>query len=384
MIAPLLGVGEDLEEQSHRILVVDDEPDIVEFVDLALGDDPNIQVDATCDGGEAIRRIEERRYAVVLTDLKMPEPDGHEVLRAVRTLQPQASVVVLTGHGTIEETVALMREGAYSVLTKPCTVNEVRMITDKAVRHHELCQANEDLKVRLDRASRLAMIGKLAAGVAHELNSPIDGVLRFVNLSLTKLETDPPAVRTYLEEARRGLDRMTSIVRSLLTFSRNVVLEQEEENLRALLDECVRSMRATQDREIEIAVREVPGDAAVPKGLSQVFTNLLKNACDATPDGGHILAEAANEGGELVIRICDDGSGIDPAVRERIFEPFFTTKEVGKGTGLGLPICARIMERFNGSITVESAPDGGGTTVTLRLPLARNARRAPVPRDESR
>jgi two-component system NtrC family sensor kinase len=173
---------------------------------------------------------------------------------------------------------------------------------------------------------------------------------------------------------------MASIVRSLLTFSRNVVLEHEEAGLRELLTEAVRSIRIVlQSRDVELVLGRLPEDLTVPKGMIQVFTNVLRNAIDAVGDAGTVTTDAAVEGGDVVIRIRDDGPGIPEDIRERIFEPFFTTKEAGRGTGLGLPICARIMQRFNGGIDLRNAP-GGGTIVSLRLPLASNARLATVDR----
>jgi signal transduction histidine kinase len=361
-----------------RILVIDDEEHVRGFLCSALASSGYSVTEATT-GAEGVELFGRSPFPVVLTDLRMPEMDGLEVLRAVIRREPDTAVVILTGYGSVESAVTLMREGAFGILTKPCSIQEILVTVEKGLRQHELRLKNRDLQGQLDRSQRLAMIGKLAAGVAHELNSPLDGVKRFVNLSLGHLD-EPQKVKLWLEDARRGLDRMAGIVRSLLTFSRNVVLEHEEAGLTEVLGEAIRNVRAILgDRPVEIRQGEIPPDLSVPKGLFQVFLNVLRNAIDAVPDGGHVWCDAAREGGEIVMRIRDDGPGIPAGIRERIFEPFFTTKEAGHGTGLGLPICARVMERFNGSIDVADAP-GGGTLVILRLPLTRNARLATVSR----
>ena len=118
-------------------------------------------------------------------------------------------------------------------------------------------------------------------------------------------------------------------------------------------------------------VTDVPPEAArlqVPRGLHQVLTNVLRNAADATGGTGKVSVRVVREGDDLRLRVADDGPGIPPAVLPRIFEPFFTTKPPGKGTGLGLPISARIVEKFGGAISVECPPTGG-TVVTVTLPL---------------
>jgi signal transduction histidine kinase len=367
-----------LAESQKRVLVIDDEEHVREFLRAALKS-AGYEAEAVGSGDEGVDLFERRPVPLVISDLRMPGRDGLEVLREVRRIRPQTVVVILTGYGSVENAVTLMREGAFGILTKPCSIQEILVTVEKGLRHHELTCQNEELQRQLDRSQRLAMIGKLAAGVAHELNSPLDGVLRFVKLSIETLEEEHEA-RGWLEEARRGLDRMASIVRSLLTFSRNVVLEHEEAGLRELLTEAVRSIRIVlQSRDVELVLGRLPEDLTVPKGMIQVFTNVLRNAIDAVGDAGTVTTDAAVEGGDVVIRIRDDGPGIPEDIRERIFEPFFTTKEAGRGTGLGLPICARIMQRFNGGIDLRNAP-GGGTIVSLRLPLASNARLATVDR----
>jgi signal transduction histidine kinase len=365
-----------LAQSERRILVVDDEDDVREFLKTAL-EATGHTVETVASGEEAVRVFREEPFALVITDLKMPGQDGFEVLRSVREIVPDTVVVILTGYGSVKDAVNLMREGAYGILTKPCSIQEILATVEKGLKHHELRTRNQELQAQLDRSQRLAMIGKLAAGVAHELNSPLDGVLRFVKLSLSNLDEDSD-VRPWLEESVKGLDRMASIIRSLLTFSRNVVLEHEEADLGELLSESIRNLRVgLGDRNVKLATGEVPPGTGVPKGLIQVFTNILKNAIDASPEGGTVHTSVSCADGHIIVRIRDEGPGIPESVQSRVFEPFFTTKEAGKGTGLGLPICARIMERFNGTIEIGAVPEGG-TQVVLRIPVTKNARLATV------
>jgi signal transduction histidine kinase len=237
----------------------------------------------------------------------------------------------------------------------------------KAVSELRLRQQARDLQRRLETSERLAMIGKLAAGVAHELNNPLDAVTRFAKLARDGV--DPAGEpRGFLDGALQGLARMSSIVKDLLTFSRNVVIEAEEEALEKILREAVDQVtrnRGARDLRVryDIAVPEM----LVPRGMFQVFQNLLSNAVDASPPDGLVEVTARFQDGELVVAVADHGPGIPEEIRSRVFEPFFTTKDPGRGTGLGLSIVARIMERFGGGVSLESET-GRGTTVTVFLP----------------
>jgi two-component system NtrC family sensor kinase len=214
------------------------------------------------------------------------------------------------------------------------------------------------------------MIGRLASGVAHELNNPLDGVRRYVRMTQEGLGEEQAEQSEYLDRAMSGLTRMTGIVRQLLTFSRNVTIENERENLRTMLDEVVRTLTPSGSHAAVIDLDARYLDIPVPRVLFQVFVNLIKNALDAVEARGArglVRVEVESDGGNFTVRVADNGTGIAEEDLRRVFEPFFTTKEVGKGTGLGLPISARIVERCGGKILIESKA-GEGTTVTVALP----------------
>jgi signal transduction histidine kinase len=226
---------------------------------------------------------------------------------------------------------------------------------------------------------RLAMIGKLAAGVAHELNNPLDGVLRYVNFAIRKLPEDAEQV-TYLLQARQGLRRMADIVRDLLQFSRNANVDASDEDAERIARDAVEQVvQAAAPRPFTTTYEFPAGGCHVPRAVFQVIGNLAKNAVDAMPRGGRLRISGTVRNGRLRIAVADDGVGIPEEIRDRIFEPFFTTKEVGKGTGLGLSICQRIVERLGGTVELESEV-GRGTTVTVDLPVrtARGAGALPV------
>jgi signal transduction histidine kinase len=352
-----------------HILVVDDQQVVREF----LADVLRLQgyrVSLAASGPEALEIARQDAPHVCLTDLAMKGMDGQDLITRLREEHPAVVPVVITGFGTVQRTVELMRRGAFDVLTKPCPAGEIAATIAKALEHHDALQVNHDLRERLKVQEKLAMIGKLAAGVAHELNNPLDAALRCVRMAKERAKGDAEASEV-LDLAQAGLTRMADIVKSLLTFSRHAAVEQAPLALARLVDETVMSVSLALGDEAPKVVLAIEPDAAdlpVPRGLNQVLTNLLRNAADATGRTGRVRVEGTRDAEHLRLRVVDDGPGMPPAVLQRIFEPFYTTKAPGKGTGLGLPISARIVEKFGGAVTVE-CPAAGGTVVTVTLPV---------------
>jgi signal transduction histidine kinase len=268
-----------------------------------------------------------------------------------------------------------VRPRAVELRVVPSGVDEVTLICRDVT---EL----KDAESKLMLSDRLASIGMLAAGVAHEINNPLTFV--GANLDLVdRLHGDPdPARRTKLvgalAAAKTGVDRIAKIVRDLLRLAR---AETDEGNVdvHASMELAARMAQ----REIEPRARFATdyGDLPIVAGsearLGQVFLNVLVNAAHAIPEGEpdahEIRVTTRVAGPRVIIEVHDDGRGIPPEVLPRIFEPFFTTKAAGVGTGLGLSICQQIVAGMGGEMSVESPP-GAGTTVRIELPIERPAR----------
>jgi two-component system NtrC family sensor kinase len=233
------------------------------------------------------------------------------------------------------------------------------------------------LEEQLQQREKLSSIGLLAAGVAHEINTPLTGVSSYTQMLLAMLaDTDPK--HALLQKIRRQTDRATGIVNNLLNFSRTGgVTDFAEVELNRVLDDTLQLLEIQlRHNRIEV-VREygpdVPRVFANGGQLQQVFTNLLLNARDAIPDGGRITLRTRAEGDDAVaVEVEDTGIGIAPENVARIYDPFFTTKGVGMGTGLGLAVSYGIVQEHSGHIAVQSAP-GRGTTFRITLPTS-NAR----------
>jgi two-component system NtrC family sensor kinase len=228
------------------------------------------------------------------------------------------------------------------------------------------------LEEQLQQREKLSSIGLLAAGVAHEINTPLTGVSSYTQMLLGMLATSDPKHKL-LEKIHRQTERATGIVNNLLNFSRTgLVTEFDEVDVNRVLDDTLQLLEPQlRQSQIEI-VRDY--DAALPSvygnggKLQQVFTNLILNARDAIPNGGRITLSTSTEDSDTVsILVADTGIGIAPENVARIYDPFFTTKGVGRGTGLGLAVSYGIVQEHSGHITVQSAP-GRGTTFRITLP----------------
>nr|NJM01906.1 two-component sensor histidine kinase [Desulfobacula sp.] len=241
----------------------------------------------------------------------------------------------------------------------------------------------EESEKRLIQSEKQASIGKLAAGVAHEINNPLTPVLTFTHLILRRKDL-PEEVRRDLEIIAFQTERVRRIVKGLLDFSRQSRLDREFLNPVPMLEECVRLM---ENQALIHGVTlnytshgELPVSKLDRNQIQSVMVNLILNALDATDPGGKIdlASKPVRADGAQGIEICvqDTGVGIAPEHIDKLFDPFFTTKEVGKGTGLGLAVSAGIIERHGGGISVKSEP-GKGSLFTIWLPCDRDGEKDP-------
>jgi two-component system NtrC family sensor kinase len=241
----------------------------------------------------------------------------------------------------------------------------------------------------LEQASRLADVGQLAAGVAHEINTPLASIALRAE-SLLAAAADPglaglPAFRNfprYLKTIDEEVYRCKKIIGALLEFSRSRKPEVRDADLNALAEtaaELVRHPMRLKQVELKLDLDPALPDVRADDGqLRQVLLALLLNALDATAAGGHVRLATRGGPEAVALTVEDDGAGIPPELLDKVFTPFFTTKPVGRGTGLGLAICHGIVEAHGGEIRIESEP-GRGTRVGVTLP-----RRPPAGRPAAR
>lgn len=232
------------------------------------------------------------------------------------------------------------------------------------------------LEAELAHSERLASIGTLAAGVAHEIGNPLTGIASLAqNL---EYETDPAAIRSSTELIRGQIRRIGDIVQTLVAFSHGgapVDRAAAAFNLCACVEEAARLVRLSRAGKQVACVNDCDPELVLcgdRQRLTQVFVNLLTNACDASRPGDTVTIRAQTEHDYVRIEVLDRGCGIPEGLRERVFEPFFTTKQPGEGTGLGLPLAYNIVQDHGGALVLDAAP-GGGTRATVRLPRTPDA-----------
>lgn len=405
----------------QRILIVDDELLVRELFASFLGEKHLCDTAASCD--EALMLLATNTYAVVMSDIQMPGRNGVELLREIRSRYPDTAVIMVSGIDRPQRIRDALHIGAIDYLTKPCELEVLGFSVDRALERRELMltarQYRADLerqnlelaarKAQLERlqaqiihSEKMAGLGQLAAGVAHELNNPAGfiygnmdlirgylGRLELImsiyervklpaaeaeELALTKKEIGYdallPDLRSMIADCVEGAERIRDVVKNLRLFSRLDDCEFRRIDLHESLDSTIRLLSAYYGAGRIRLVREYGKLPLVNCSgqVNQVWTNLLVNAAQAIKGKGEVKISTGVEGGSAVVVIGDTGSGIEPEYLLKIFDPFFTTKPVGEGTGLGLSITYGIIEKHGGTIRAESAP-GTGTKFRVSIPI---------------
>ena len=268
----------------------------------------------------------------------------------------------------VEHSIAIVQGLAETEMCLPYTIERLHQSIEKVnLSNQELATAREALK----QSEKLAHMGQLSAGIAHELNNPLGVITMYSNLLLDEVTDDTK--RNDLQLIVEQTERCRKIVGGLLNFARKNQVRLQETNLEQFVNRSIKSIIHPENIKVELNVNMTDPYVFLDcDQVMQMLTNLEKNAVEAMPDGGTLTISLSEKNEEVIIAISDSGIGISTENKEKLFTPFFTTKEVGKGTGLGLPLCYGIVKMHKGKIDVKSNtdPENGptGTTFTIRLP----------------
>ena len=285
--------------------------------------------------------------------------------------RPEAQAVALIEPlaGRYRTTVALnLAAMALAVLLGFAAVQQTRRRERLEARAREEARVRE-LERQLFHTERLATVGRLAAGIAHEINNPLEGMANYLTLARDALARgDTAAAETRLRSVREGLDRAAGIVRQVLAHADPSGAPRTQVDLARVLEETARFVQSRPEfRDVDFAL-ELPTAPLLVLGnavmLGQVAVNLILNACEAQPAGGRVEVRARREPGAVVAEVADRGPGIPESDRQRIFEPFYSTKD---STGLGLSVCHSIVREHGGELSA-NAREGGGSVFRMRLP----------------
>ena len=450
-----------------RVLLVDDQPMIGEAIRRVLASEHDIEFHYCANSTEALATAMRVEPTVILQDLVMPDIDGLSLLRRYRE-EPRMRnipIIVLSSKEDARVKRDAFTAGADDYLVK--LPENVELIA--RVRHHsraflnqvqrdaaylqlsasrqQLVIANADLQsalkermaaelalqqrnaelvalntkleaahVQMLQSEKMASVGQLAAGVAHEINNPIAfvasnlGTLRtylrdvFRLLeSYEELEAEVPAaspllpkvntlkqviqlaflredVFALLQESADGVERVAKTVKDLKDFSHVDKADWQHVNVHENLESTLNVVKHELEQKVDVVRQfgDVPPLECLPIQLNQAFLNLLINACQSIEGRGTVTVRTEHDGDRVRIQVSDTGKGIRSEDLGRIFEPFFTTKPVGTGPGLGLSVAYSVVKYHGGTIEVTSEPHKG-STFTITLPLARGAATAPTP-----
>ena len=338
------------------------------------------------DSGEAGLAIMQRETMdVVVLDVKMAGMGGIEALKRIKAEWPRTEVIFLTGHSTTQDGVEGIKAGAFDYLSKPVEfehlLEKIKQAYEKKSREEERRQEAE-YKARIEQqmiaTERLASLGTLAAGVAHEINNPlaiINEAAGYLNLLLNKAELSGMPRRGDFEKAvgkiSTGVKRARAITHQLLGSVRKHDPVVTEVDLKALIEETLQLVRkeaANKEIRIDLAAGDNLRPVWIdPNQVRQILINLLTNAIHATPKQGTVSVHIDTEAENTTLVISDTGKGIPRENMEKIFEPFFSDKPPGEGTGLGLFVTRQIIDKLGGRIEVQSKV-GVGTRIDVLLP----------------
>ena len=376
-----------------RVLVADDEPDMLKYLKSQLS--INFQVIEAVDGQQAVEKANQFLPDVIVCDMMMPEKNGLEVCRELRerTSTRSIPILLLTARADEETKLAALSVGANDFITKPFSMTELSVrlknlfntytLQQELARQNQILEATiEQLKeteVQLVHSEKLASLGRLSAGIIHEINNPLNFaktalyVLQIMTESLGANEKTE--FREVLQDMGEGINRISSIVSDLRTFTQPHLTQLEKVPVVEVINSALRLLSNEWESKVRIE-KEIPEDQTIwanRNQITQVLVNLLQNALQAlekkdfseTPPT--IWVRGIEEDGESLIIVRDNGEGIPSENLQKIFDPFFTTKDVGEGMGLGLSICYRIVKQHGGHIQVQSEP-GAYSEFRLSLP----------------
>jgi signal transduction histidine kinase len=369
------------------ILLIDDDPQAQALIDMALIDahfERKIEVVTTAAAG--LERIKADDHDIYLVDHRLPDGTGLDVISAAKHLGTDKPFILMTGYGSGALDEAALREGAADYVEKHLVGAYLERSIRYALRDWQSTRELQDREEQLRQSQKMEAIGRLAGGVAHDFNNLLTAIIGYTDMIAERSDLDPETTRE-VAEIRRAADRGAALTRQLLAFSRKQLLHPTVLNVNdsvvGLLDMLPRLIgdHIHTDARLAAGLGFVKADAS---HIEQVIVNLVLNARDAMPTGGHVTIETANvvltedrlaaegltvePGRYVMLAISDTGIGMDEATRVHAFEPFFTTKATGKGTGLGLATVYGIIEQSGGAIAMDTAP-GRGTSIRIYLPV---------------
>jgi signal transduction histidine kinase len=387
-----------------NLLIVDDEPEICDLLQVILSRRYQL-VESAKNGAEALDMLKKRQYDLVILDLNMPKMSGEELAKTIRAQgNHRTAIITLTGHGTFKDAHSLLKDAGISdFLNKPIDQAELLFSIERALREQKLTfELEEEVNKRtaelrisqamLIQTEKMASLGRLVAGIAHEVNTPIGTAL----LSISHLEDRERAFSNSLNSggiSKKTLEALLESIRETAHESKNALGEanrlilsfkqlavdqtsgrRHTFNLKDLLTGIFSTLHIDRLDAIKADI-SCPDNITLnsfPGSLGQVFNSLIENSLLHAFEGGQagaITINVADEGNNITIHYHDNGIGMSPSVMKKIFDPFFTTKINQGGNGIGLSVTFNLITSILGGTIVCESTQGEGTTFIIHIPL---------------
>jgi signal transduction histidine kinase len=379
----------------YRILALDDEYLALNLVQRAFEEDDDVALFVSASPSEALEIARKQDIELVMSDQRMTEMSGLEFLLRFREVRPGAVRILLTAYPDLQVVLRAITEGlVYRFVLKPWDPDEMRITIRRAIEAKRVADENarmaDQLRVQFEElvhAEKMAVVGRLVAGIGHELGNPVGSLVG--NMELLESELGPVLeraaargdvlspgvlrkVQVCLASMRNASEQIYGIIGGLRRYSHPGAASPAPWDV----NEGVKAALQLLGHRLKLHARVLPDLGAVPpivcrgQEIVQVLVNLIANAADAVEarHGGAVSLKTREDGGFVRIEVADTGPGIPEHVKRQLFSPFVTTKAVGHGTGLGLSICKSIVDSHGGRIEVVSEL-GKGTSFTVVLPV---------------
>ncbi|HAJ95508.1 MAG TPA: hybrid sensor histidine kinase/response regulator [Actinobacteria bacterium] len=410
----------------NTVLIVDDDEGFNQKLERVLKKE-GYSIFTAYNGNTGLEIITNNKIDIILTDINMPGIDGIKLLERAKKIYKDVEVIMMTGYEDEEMAVNALRRGAINYLRKPIDLEELCIAIDKAIekitlfrnqlyRNRELkinteiiSKMNEELETRvrdrtqklsqtqsqLFQTSKLATLGEMSTGLAHELNQPLTGISLIaanIRMLIDRKLLKEEEINEAVEDIEKNVTRMSNIINHIRTFARQDTLKSIDmdinDSIQGALSLLGEQLRLRNIKIVKKFSNNLPMIKGEPHQIEQVAINIITNARDALSENDQeekdkikdrpnkLIIETINQknikGDMVCLSIADNGIGMSSSTKQKMFDPFFTTKEVGKGTGLGMSISYGIVQSFNGTIDVKSKK-GKGTTVSVKFPIAAKA-----------
>jgi signal transduction histidine kinase len=377
------------------VYLVDDDPLVTDSLGTALRLETPYEVRVFQSAAAALEALDTAPPDVVISDFKMPFMDGLELLRRIRGRQPETILMLLTGYADKDSAIQAVNEvGIFQYVEKPWDLHDLLLklkaaLAQKALvarlreanedlarRHAEIASANDELRVAHDRlvaTERLAAVGRVASGIAHEIGNQL-ALVGYAE-AIKARSGGNAEIAELSDVIVAAHKRLAAMIAEIKDFARqpeagsSPAVALEPADLVSVIEEALAILRYDREVAARELVRELRAKplARLDRGkFAQVLINLVRNAAQATPPGARITVSLEEEGDQIRLTVADAGTGMSPEVLARLGEPFFTTRGE-RGTGLGIGISRRIMAEHGGALHFQSAP-GQGTRAIVTLP----------------